>query len=51
MALVVAITILAYALPTWFGGNGYLSVYLLGIGLGNVNFVDKRALVHFFDGV
>ncbi|SDX65703.1 potassium/proton antiporter [Eubacterium barkeri] len=51
MALVVAITILAYALPTRFGGNGYLSVYLLGIGLGNVDFVDKRALVHFFDGV
>ena len=33
------------------GGNGYLSVYITGIILGNLRLHNKKALVHFFDGV
>ena len=33
------------------GGNGYLSVYLTGIILGNRELRGKQTLVHFFDGV
>lgn len=49
--LVVAVALLAYALPSLVGGNGYLSVYLAGIILGNSKIFDKVTLVHFFDGV
>lgn len=48
---VFTIAILAYALPTWAGGNGYLSTYLCGIILGNSSIPNKRSLVHFFDGI
>lgn len=49
--LVVAIAIIAYALPTLIGGNGYLSAYLVGIIMGNSSIKNKITLVHFFDGV
>ncbi|MDE6148652.1 MAG: potassium/proton antiporter [Ruminococcus sp.] len=48
---VVAIAILAFALPTSINGNGYLSVYIFGIILGNSSFKNKRNLVIFFDGI
>ena len=49
--LVVAIVLSAYAGPVLLGGNGYLSVYLLGILIGNARFENKTPLVHFFDGI
>ena len=48
---IFAIAIVAYAIPTMIGGNGYLSAYLVGIILGNEELKDKKALVSFFDGV
>jgi len=33
-----------------FGGNGYLSVYIAGIILGNSRIPNKTATIHFFDG-
>ncbi len=45
----LAVMLLAYALPAACGGNGYLSVYLCGIWLGNSSLSQKRYLVHFFD--
>ncbi len=47
--LLFASMLLAYALPSVLGGNGYLSVYLCGIWLGNTSITQKRYLVHFFD--
>lgn len=44
-----AVALIAYALPSVFGGNGYLSVYFCGILLGNHYIPEKRTLVHFFD--
>lgn len=48
---VVAIALLGYALADFFGGNGFLSVYIIGIVLGNSKIVHKRSLVNFFDGI
>ncbi|MDC7289595.1 potassium/proton antiporter [Blautia schinkii] len=48
---VVAAALLAYSAPAALGGNGYLSVYILGIILGNARLNNKVTLVHFFDGV
>lgn len=47
----IAITLLAYALPSILGGNGFLSVYITGIMLGNSKLSHKTELVHFFDGM
>ena len=40
--LVFATAILAYTIPSMIGGNGYLSVYLCGILLGNSYLPHKR---------
>lgn len=48
---VLALMLLSYGLPLIVGGNGYLSVYITGIILGNSKINHKPALVHFFDGV
>ncbi len=44
-----AIMILAYAIPVVLNGNGYLSVYICGIWIGNAHLPQKKYLVHFFD--
>lgn len=51
MIFMIGIALTAYALPSLFGGNGYLSVYLAGIILGNSKLKNKTTLVHFFDGI
>ena len=45
----LAIMLLSYALPSQLSGNGYLSVYLCGIYIGNSHLPQKKFLVHFFD--
>lgn len=51
MIFIVGIAIVSYALPVSVGGNGYLSVYIVGLMIGNRRFKDKISLVHFFDGI
>ena len=46
---IVAIAVVSYAVPSFFGGNGYLSTYITGIILGNRNIENKQHLAHFFD--
>lgn len=41
--------IFAYAGAALIGGNGYLSVYITGIIMGNKKIYNKKQLVHFFD--
>lgn len=48
---IFAAALLAYAVPTAIGGNGYLSTYLVGIILGNAPIENKKGLVNFFDGL
>ncbi len=45
----LAVMVLAYAIPSSFNGNGYLSVYLCGIWIGNARLPQKKYLIHFFD--
>lgn len=47
----VAVALLAYSLPDLVQGNGYLSVYITGIILGNSEIRNKLSLMHFFDGI
>lgn len=47
----VAIALASYAIPDLIGGNGYLSVYITGIILGNSEIKNKINLIYFFDGI
>ncbi len=47
----VAIALISYAIPDLIGGNGYLSVYITGIILGNSEIRNKINLIYFFDGI
>lgn len=51
MMFIVAVAVFGYASPALIGGNGYLSVYIIGIILGNYDFKGRKGLVLFFDGV
>ncbi|MDR1806179.1 MAG: potassium/proton antiporter [Clostridium sp.] len=48
---VAAMALLCFAVNLQLGGNEYLAVYLLGIILGNSQFVHRRSILHFFDGL
>lgn len=49
--LTVAIVLFTYGATSEIGGNGFLAVYLLGLALARQNFVQRRTLMRFHDGV
>ena len=51
MVFVTGAAILSFAVPSAIGGNGYLSVYIVGLILGNADIRNKPSLVHFFNGI
>ncbi len=48
---ITAIAVLSYALSEYLGGNGYLSVYISGIIIGNSKIPHKKSIFQFFDGI
>ena len=48
---VLAAALISYALAGILGGNGFLSVYLTGILMGNAKTKNKANVVRFFDNV
>lgn len=49
--MMIALVMVAYAGSVMLEGNGFLSVYLLGIIVGNQKFENKVSMIHFFDGL
>lgn len=49
--LSLAFAVLTYAATAVAGGSGFLAVYIAGIIAGNSEFVHKRSLLRFFDGL
>jgi cell volume regulation protein A len=47
----LAIALLIYSLTATLGGSGFLAIYIGGIILGNKQFVHKKSLIRFFDGL
>ncbi|MGH2567745.1 MAG: potassium/proton antiporter [Bacteroidota bacterium] len=47
----LAFASLVYAATAVVGGSGFLAVYIAGIVVGNSEFVQKRSLFRFFDGL
>ena len=48
---IMAVAILSYSFSEFIGGNGYLSVYVAGIIIGNSKIPRKKSIFHFFDGL
>jgi len=46
-----ALVFFSYSLTDLLKGNGFLSVYICGIILGNSNIVHKNSLIRFHDGL
>lgn len=49
--LTIALVLLIYGATATLGGNGFLAAYLAGILLGNSDFIHKRSLIRFHDGL
>ncbi|WP_266203768.1 potassium/proton antiporter [Pontibacter kalidii] len=50
-ALTMAMIIFTFAFTNVINGNGFLAVYIAGVILGNRNFIHKRSLTKFYDGI
>ncbi len=49
--LTLSLVCLTYSMTAQLGGNGFLAVYIAGIVMGNSNFIHKRSLMRFHDGM
>lgn len=49
--LTMAMVLLIFGTTETVGGNGFLAVYLAGVVLGNADFIHKRSLERFHDGL
>jgi len=49
--LSLALLLLSYGATTALGGNGFLAVYLAGMVVGNSDFIRKKSLIRFHDGL
>ena len=49
--LSLAFVLLTYSATATLGGNGFLAVYVAGVLMGNSDFIHKRSLVRFHDGL
>ncbi len=50
-ALTLAMVIFTFAFTNLINGNGFLAVYIAAVILGNRNFIHKRSLTRFYDGL
>lgn len=51
VVITIAIVLVAYSATALLGGNGFLAVYLCGLVMGNQDFIHKRSLLRFHDGL
>jgi cell volume regulation protein A len=49
--LTIALAFLTFSVTYFVGGNGFLSVYIAALILGNSYFVNKKIQMQFFDGM
>jgi cell volume regulation protein A len=50
-AVTLALVLLTYGAAAGVGGNGFLAVYVAALILGNSDFLHKRSLIRFHDGL
>lgn len=47
----LAMAALVYSLTSVLEGSGFLAVYIAGITMGNSQFIQKKTIIRFFDGL
>ncbi len=49
--LTLSVALLTYSLTSLLHGNGFLAAYVAGIVMGNSEFIHRRSLIRFHDGL
>jgi potassium/hydrogen antiporter len=49
--LTLTLVLLTYGITASLGGNAFLAVYIAGLVVGNHNFIHKKSLLHFHNGI
>ncbi len=49
--LTLSLVLLSYGVAEALGGNAFLAVYLAGVIVGNSDFIHKKSLLHFHNGL
>lgn len=49
--LAIALMFISFSATDFFGGNGFLAVYLCAVYLGNHSIIHKRTIMRMFDGL
>jgi cell volume regulation protein A len=49
--LTLSLVLFTYGAAASLGGNGFLAVYIAGLVVGNSNFIHKKSLIRFHDGL
>jgi len=47
----LGMVLFTYGISTMLGGNGFLAVYVTGVVMGSMDFIHKRGLAQFNDGL
>lgn len=47
----LTLVLLTYGVTASLGGNGFLAVYLAGLVMGNSDFIHKKSIMRFHDGL
>ncbi|PZD76704.1 potassium/proton antiporter [Mesonia sp. K7] len=49
--LVIALMFITFAATDFFGGNGFLAIYICAVYLGNQDLIHKKTILKMFDGL
>src|SRR5690606_6270659 len=49
--LVIALMFLTFSVTDFFGGNGFLAIYICGLYLGNKYIIHKKTILRMYDGL
>ncbi len=49
--ITIACVLFTYSSITIIGGNGFIAVYVCGLAMANLNFVNKKSLIKFHDAI
>lgn len=47
----MAFVFFTFSITDLLGGNGFLAIYIAGLVLGNKNFIHKKSIIRFYDGM
>jgi cell volume regulation protein A len=49
--LIISLVFLIFSFVDFIGGNGFLAIYMAGLIMGNNNFIHKKSIIRFYDGM